>query len=86
MRLWNSLCFDAVEPNVFTPINYIYSIISLWNIIGKTHQATWGLKPASTVSVVNRHAIYAVDHHASPKKGCIKPRVKQHCLFPFVQC
>ena len=21
-----------------------------------------------------------------PKKGCIKPRVKQHCLFLFVQC
>ena len=29
---------------------------------------------------------YALDHHTSPKKGCIKSGVKQHCLFPFVQC
>ena len=30
----------------------------------KKHLATWGLEPASPVSVVNRHAI-SLDHHAS---------------------
>ena len=30
--------------------------------------------------------LFALDHHASQKKGCIKPRVKQHCLFLSVQC
>ena len=38
-------------------INYLYSNILSWNIIEKTRLATWGLEPASLVSVVNRHAI-----------------------------
>ena len=38
------------------------------------------------VAGLSQQTCYALDHHASPKKGCIKPRVKQHCLFPFVHC
>ena len=40
----------------------------------------------SCVAGLSQQTCYALDHHASPKKGCIKPRVKQHCLFLFVQC
>ena len=56
-----------------------------WNIIEETYLASWGLEPASPVSVVNRHAISSRPSYI-PKKGCIKHRVKQYCLFPFVQC
>ena len=42
---------------------YNYSIMS-WNIIEKTYLATWGLEPASMVSV-NRQ----VSKHTSTKKG-----------------
>ena len=35
----------------------IYSNILSWNIIEKIHLATWGLEPASPLSVVNRNDI-----------------------------
>ena len=44
-------------------IIYIYRNILSWNNIEKTHLATWGLEPASPVSVVNRHTICSIDHH-----------------------
>ena len=47
--------------------------------------ATWGLVPASPVSEVNRNAISPRPSYI-PKNGCIKSGVKQHCLFPFLQC
>ena len=40
-------------------------------------------KPASPVSVVNRDATSPWPSY-TPKKGCIRSEVKQHCLFPFV--
>ena len=39
----------------------------------KNHLATWGLEPASAVSVVNRHAIPS-RQSCIPKKGYIKLR------------
>ena len=39
--------------------------------------AMWGLEPATEVSV-NRHTRHTTIPY--PKKGCIKPRDKQHCL------
>ena len=46
---------------------------------------TWGLELASPVSV-NRHAMLYIDHHAFPKEGFLKPRVKnlKHYLFPSI--
>ena len=35
------------------------------------------------IAGLTQQTSYALDHHASPKKGCIKPRVKPHCLSFF---
>ena len=56
--------YPFMYMNIF--INYIYiyihSNILSWNIIEKTHLATWGLEPASLVSV-DRHVM--VGNHYS---------------------
>ena len=40
----------------------IFSIILSWNIIEKTHLATWGLERTCGLS---QEICYALDHHAS---------------------
>ena len=67
-------------------IIYIYSNILSWKIIEKKKTlATWdsNLRRRSQSTDMICSTVYAIMHL---KKGCIKPRAKQHCLFPFVQC
>ena len=40
----------------------------------------WGLEPAS---LITSQQMICSRPSFIPKKGCIKPGVKQHCLFPF---
>ena len=65
-------------------IIYIYSNILSWNIIEKKN-----IRPRGDSNL--RRRSQSTDMLCSPptgipKTGRIKPRVKQHCLFPFVQC
>ena len=57
-----------------------------WNVIEKKHLDTRGLEPASPVFSQHTCNICSRPSCISQKKGCIKPRAKQHCLFSFVQC
>ena len=50
----------------------IYIAIFVMEHHWKNLLATWGLEPASPVSVVNRHALSSRPS-CIPKKGCIKP-------------
>ena len=56
----------------------IYSNILSWNNIEKTYLATWGLEPASPVSVVNRHAI-----SSRPKKDASSTELSNTVFFPI---
>ena len=62
-----------------------------WNIIEDTYLASWGLEPASPVSVVNRHAISSRPS-SIPKEDASSTELSNtvfshshssHCLFPL---
>ena len=60
---------DVINTTVPYFIYYIYIYLEIFchgTSVKKTHLATWGLEPASPVSV-NRHAML-INHHASSKK------------------
>ena len=63
-------------------INYIYSIICHGISFKKKLLATWGLEPASLVSVNTRQTWYALDHYTSPKKDASSPELS-NTIFPI---
>ena len=75
---WLNVCIFLLILIMYS--NILSWNVSSWNIIEKKkHLATWGLEPASPVSV-NRHAI-ALQHHASPKKDASIPELSNTVFF-----
>ena len=81
--------------NIYIYIYFIYIYIYIATAIfcygtslKKKHLATCGLEYVCMVCELLIYIyIYIYDvYHASPKKDPSSPWVKQHCLFPFVQC